>query len=59
MKVVTMIDYDAIWQVGQTIKDFFGIGDFLEILIENKDTKFVMQCFGTMIQSWARTTNNK
>ena len=59
MKVVTMINNDAIWQVGQTIEDFFGTGDFIEILMENKDTKFVMQYFGKMIQSRARTTNDK
>ena len=57
MKVVTMIDYDTIWQVSQTIKDFFGIGDLIKVLIENKDTKLIMQSFGNLVQPGAFTTN--
>ena len=57
MKVVTMIDYDTIWQVSQTIKDFFGIGDLIKVLVENKDTKFIMQSIGNLVQPGAFTTN--
>ena len=57
MEIVIMIDYDTIWQVSQTIEDFFDISDLIKVFIENEDTKFIMQCFGDLFQPRTFATN--